>query len=395
MPLKNKVPETVACHPESHARVIDINDHEQIQLNAPCVFLNKERRELLDQSWAGFFKDELLHELFHCGCFFSRPFNELHTVLGTLILQQVFDLTDEQTVFNLAFDHQWQYSLNVREELNSAKYNALMALWNWRAGFIENSLNLILFEKITNKLTHIFDADTDLAQFKSNMKYLGRISILVQIINKFFLNLRQAHKNRFETIGDDLIDKYLPENFLKTFSTIKPSESQRKLSSVGSDLLYLFCQFKDCYDVSSMDIFKRLEHELKERNIADSNAKTGCESENTPLEFKAEKIGDVAVVAIPLRTLEEENVSGFIRNIGPHVKTNDKIVLDMSRIQFIDSSGCGALMACARDLARKKGGISLCGVNKQVSATFRLMRLDRRFCFAKTKEEAVKGFSKE
>ena len=53
---------------------------------------------------------------------FVRPTKELHSVLGALVLQQDHDLTDEETVDQLAFNIQWHYALNITEESDSAKY---------------------------------------------------------------------------------------------------------------------------------------------------------------------------------------------------------------------------------------------------------------------------------
>ena len=108
--------------------MIHIKDHKQKNLFDPWGFLGPKRRELLDQSWAGLFQKELLCELpvakvasfFTDG--FGRPTKELYTVLGALVLQQAHDLTDEETVNQVAFNTQWHYALNITEESDSAKY---------------------------------------------------------------------------------------------------------------------------------------------------------------------------------------------------------------------------------------------------------------------------------
>jgi len=65
----------------------------------------------------GLFQRELLSELpvgevaplFTDG--FGRPTKELHTVLGALLLQQTHDLTDEETVNQVAFNILWHYRI--------------------------------------------------------------------------------------------------------------------------------------------------------------------------------------------------------------------------------------------------------------------------------------------
>ncbi len=147
--------------------MIRIKNHKQNELFDPWSFLSPKRRRLLDQSWAGFFKKHILCELpvgqlapfFDQG--FGRPTKELHTVLGVLVLQQSLDLTDVETVNQLAFNIQWHYALNITEESDSAKYFCEKTLWNMRSIAVENALEAILFEDITAKLADIFNVNTD------------------------------------------------------------------------------------------------------------------------------------------------------------------------------------------------------------------------------------------
>ena len=44
------------------------------------------------------------------------PSKDLQVVLGTLLLQQLHDLTDAQTVKAITFNIAWQYALDVRSE---------------------------------------------------------------------------------------------------------------------------------------------------------------------------------------------------------------------------------------------------------------------------------------
>ncbi|MBN1833634.1 MAG: hypothetical protein JW896_16140 [Deltaproteobacteria bacterium] len=89
--------------------MLHIKDPRQKDLFDPWRFLSPKRRELLDQSWAGLFREELFCELpvGEVASFFDddfgRPTKELHTVLVALLLQQSLDLTDEETANQLAF----------------------------------------------------------------------------------------------------------------------------------------------------------------------------------------------------------------------------------------------------------------------------------------------------
>jgi hypothetical protein len=196
-------------------------------------------------------------------------------VLGALLLQQTRDLTDEETVDQLAFNIQWHYALNITEESDSAKYMSPKTLWNMRSIVIDNALDATLFDRITDKLAEVFKVDTDnqridSVHIKSNMRRLGRIGIFASTISKFLVNLKRGHKELFDTIDRGVIDKYLSEKSLQCFAMVKPSESAKTLKSVSADLFDLVEQFKDHPAVKAMHSYKLLERVLKEQcNLSD------------------------------------------------------------------------------------------------------------------------------
>jgi len=256
--------------------MIRIKNQKQNTLFDPWSFLSPKRRELLDQSWAGLFQKELLCELpvskvapfFTDG--FGRPTKEMYTVLGALLLQQAHDLTDEETVNQVAFNIQWHYALNITEESDSAKYICPKTLWNMRSIVVDNGLDATLFEHITDKLAKVFKVNTDnqridSVHIQSNMRRLGRIGIFTSSINTFLVNLKRGHKELFDTIDKAIIDRYLPKESLQCFSMVKPSESAKTLASVSADLFHLVEQFKDHPDIKGMHSYKLLERVLKEQ----------------------------------------------------------------------------------------------------------------------------------
>ncbi|MBT4507909.1 transposase, partial [Desulfobacula sp.] len=131
--------------------MIRVNDHNQLPLFDPWEFLSPRRRKMLDQSWAGLFQKEILRSL-PIGLvkpYFSRvtgrPTKELYTMLGVQLLQQAHDLTDKEAVYQLAFNIQWHYALNITEESDSAKYLSLKTLWTFRQIMSENGLETSIF----------------------------------------------------------------------------------------------------------------------------------------------------------------------------------------------------------------------------------------------------------
>ena len=110
------------------------------------------------------------------------------------------------------------------------------------------------------------------------------------------------------------------------------------------------------------------------------------------MELTIDKIGDVTAVAVPVDELDASNASELKRDIAPVLETNTKVVLDLSGVRFMDSSGLGAMLSCLRLLTAKKGELKLCGMSKQVRGAFELVRLHRIFEIYPSKAEAVLAF---
>jgi hypothetical protein len=269
--------------------MINIKNHKQQQIFDPWSHLGPKRRKLLDESWAGLFRKDLLPVLpieklipfFDAG--FGRPTKELYTSLGTLLFQQINDLTDEEACNQLAFNIQWHYALNLPEESDAIKYMCPKTLWSMRNILVKNSIDVELFEAIRDKLARVFKVKTDSQRIdsvhiKSNMRKLGRIGIFVSGISKFLKNLKRNHKEQFGMIEGEIVDKYLSEKGKKSFSMIKPSDSHKTLSEVSNDLFYLVEKFRDCAPVTGMDSYKLLVRILNEQcNVTASGNETQIE----------------------------------------------------------------------------------------------------------------------
>ncbi len=256
-------------------KMIRTNDHSQLLLFDPWDYLSPKRRAILDQSWSGLFRNEILRQLpiKELKPSFSktmgRPTKELYTMLGALVLQQAHDLTDEGTVAQLAFNIQWHYALNIIDESDDAKYMSLKTLWNFRKLVIEKQLDTIIFDKIASKLAECFNVNTDKQRIdsvhiKSNMRRLGRISIFSSGIHKFLVNLKRKYPELFKEIDTQLVEKYFSDKSLTCFSMVKPSDSHRTLKDVSSNLFDLAEQFKGDTVVSALYSYKLLNRILAE-----------------------------------------------------------------------------------------------------------------------------------
>lgn len=53
-----------------------------------------------------------------------------------------------------------------------------------------------------------------------------------------------------------------------------------------------------------------------------------------------------------------------------------RLVLDLSKVPMVDSSGIGFIIRLARDLDKKKGRLILCGVNQDFRKNLEMLKVD-------------------
>jgi anti-sigma B factor antagonist len=111
------------------------------------------------------------------------------------------------------------------------------------------------------------------------------------------------------------------------------------------------------------------------------------------MDIAVDTIGDVAVVSLPVEELDASNVGEFKRDMAPVLEAHTKLVFDLHRLRFTDSSGLGAFISCLRYVNARGGDMKLCGMSKPVRAVFELVRLHRIFDIYSTSEEAVRAFA--
>ena len=247
--------------------MIRIDDRKTGYIFDPWKHLGPKRRRLLDESWAGLYREHILPHLpveklaLHFRTDNGRPTKELHTALSAVFLQQMFDLTDEESVRTLAFDASWHYALDLSGESDEDKYLSPKTLWTMRKLVTDKKLDGALFEGITSRLADVFSVKTDLQRLdsvhvKSNMRRLGRLGLFSTTIRQFLVNLRKKHPALLAELSEELRERYLSKRAPGCFSMVKPSEAAAKLAEAAADLGELAERFRDRKETKAMSSFQ-------------------------------------------------------------------------------------------------------------------------------------------
>ena len=253
--------------------MLTIRDHQTGDLFDPWEHLGDKRRRLLDRSWAAVFREHLLNHLpvRELAAYFSRelgrPTKDLHAVVGSLILQQLHDTTDAQTVEAVALNIAWQYALDIRADTDA--YLCERTLRNYRGLLIERGLDQVLFRTLTDRLIKAIGVDTskqrlDSTAIRSAMRGLTRLGIIVEAIAKFLRELRRLKPALYARVSPETVRKFVDREGTGCFASTRPSESRRRLPEAAADLLVLVTQFRES-EAAGLESYRILARVLAEQ----------------------------------------------------------------------------------------------------------------------------------
>ncbi|MBI4579261.1 MAG: STAS domain-containing protein [Planctomycetes bacterium] len=66
-----------------------------------------------------------------------------------------------------------------------------------------------------------------------------------------------------------------------------------------------------------------------------------------------------------------------------------QLVVNLTEVSYMDSSGIGTLVEVFRRVNAYKGGLALCGLNERVRSVFEITKLDKFFKIFATESEAM------
>lgn len=107
------------------------------------------------------------------------------------------------------------------------------------------------------------------------------------------------------------------------------------------------------------------------------------------MELEHRNEGNVLVVTLPEKRLDARTAGAFKEKMIEFVRSGQtRIALDIHEIEFIDSSGLGAIVSVLKQLGGQ-GDLVICGARDTVTSMFKLTRLDKVFQMFPGTSEAV------
>lgn len=107
-----------------------------------------------------------------------------------------------------------------------------------------------------------------------------------------------------------------------------------------------------------------------------------------------EEHSGVLVIRLCEPRLDAVGVPAFKDEIAARIdRGHSKLVLDLSKVEFVDSSGLGAIIACLKRLG-PEGKLAIVGVKGVVSKLFALTKMDRVFPLYDSVDAAIAGMAR-
>lgn len=105
-----------------------------------------------------------------------------------------------------------------------------------------------------------------------------------------------------------------------------------------------------------------------------------------------EEMGSVLIIHLSEKYIDALNAPTVKGEIMALIKPGAKVILDLSEVEFLDSSGMGVILSIVRQLTTSGGTLKLTNVKKAVRTLFELVRFHRMIEIFDTTDSAVKSF---
>jgi hypothetical protein len=232
--------------------------HLQIPLTSHVDELPEKLRKRLEKSWAGVFYrdffcrlDEAPFSVLYAECP-SRPNVPINVLVGLEYLKAGNGWTDEEMYDAYSYDVQVRYALGYRQ-LGEGDYD-LRTQYYFRERLSrymqEQGVNLLdqAFEQVTDAQVTAYQVKTgkqrmDSVQVASNIRQMGRVQLLVEVLQRVQRMLNQADQERYA----EAFAPYLKGHAGQYVYRMKREETGGHLQQIGEFMQRLLVELKPVY----------------------------------------------------------------------------------------------------------------------------------------------------
>lgn len=92
--------------------------------------------------------------------------------------------------------------------------------------------------------------------------------------------------------------------------------------------------------------------------------------------MEGQDAGGAVVFRVAAKIVDQANAGSFLEPARAAVAAGRPLVLDLSEVRFLNSSGLGAIVALVRDAELAGSGVALCSPQPTVRALFAMVKIE-------------------
>lgn len=202
----------------------------------------------------------------------GRPNRPVELVLGTLILKDMSDLTDDEALEHLDFDALWWWAFQREpHELQLCQ----KTLHNFRTGLIREEKSGLAFRRVTDDLAKALKVAPgqqrlDSTHILSNIALLTRLGLFCETIRLFLKDLKEADPKAYGELPAALLERHGEES---RYADARKEQRPRRLEVVARDVGRLIAIFQKNPAVKKTQGWSLLERIFKDQCKVSSEPK--------------------------------------------------------------------------------------------------------------------------
>jgi len=108
-----------------------------------------------------------------------------------------------------------------------------------------------------------------------------------------------------------------------------------------------------------------------------------------------EEISGVTVIKPAMDFIDGSNARSFRSALSAECHNDSCVIIDLGGVRWVDSGGCGALLAFCKEVRERGGDLKLSGVTGHVRSLFQVVQLHRILDIVNSVNEGVAAFESE
>lgn len=245
----------------------------QRNLFASSHLIPAAKGKRLQKSWAEAFRkfalpliDEKKFSSLYCPDN-GRPNRPVQTIVGVLLLKEMFNLTDEEALDQLEYNLLWHHALDLT--LDEA-HLPQKTLHNFRARLLGDDQGSLFFADMIDRILkglgiRVNRQRLDSTHILSNMALLTRLGLFCETMRVFLKALEKAYPKLFAAVPAGVRGRYVKEDGSAAhYSDASSKDGRRRLEVCARDLYRLCTRFEDT-PAAGLEAYALLQRLLSEQ----------------------------------------------------------------------------------------------------------------------------------